>query len=129
MRLGSISAILIVLAGACSSPERGAGDTSAATASSASPAANASARGTGCLVGTWTQPSPSYSPSFTFNADGTGQEVQSKGSGGGTVRFNWAAKGTDKVAITYVAEGNTQSASYDMPINCENGTFGNMYKK
>ena len=117
-----VALLTLAVTAACAGKEDGTTDSTAATTANA-------AGGSSCVVGTWTQSSPSYSPSFTFNADGTGEEKQSPGSGGTTVRFSWEAKGTDKIAIKYVAEGDVQSAAYDMPINCEAGTFGNMYKK
>lgn len=126
MRLSSIAAIALVSAMACARGDSGASDTTASTAS-ATPTATAS--GDGCVVGTYTQSSPSFSPKFVFNADGTGEETQAESQGGKTRKFSWKTKTASDLTITFPAEGDSRETSTDWAYNCQSGTFANMYKK
>jgi hypothetical protein len=129
MRFSSIAVIAVAFAAACGGGETPAGDTSAA-ASSAAPATTASAAsGSDCVAGTYTQPSPSFSPKFVFNADGTGEETQAESQGGQTRKFTWKTKDANQLTITFPAEGSQRENSTDWAYNCEGKTFANMYKK
>ena len=131
MRFSSIAVIAVALAAACGGGETPAGDTSA-VASSAAPATTASAAsgsGSECVAGTYTQPSPSFSPKFVFNADGTGEETQAASQGGQTRKFTWKTKDANQLTITFPAEGDQRENSTDWAYNCEGKTFANMYKK
>ena len=126
MRLGSIAVIVLALAGACARGETGASDTTAAAATTT---ASSSSSGNESCAGTYTQASPSFSPKFVFNADGTGEETQAASQGGKTRKFTWAAKGDNQVTITFPAEGDVMASSTDWNIDCKNGTFASIYKK
>lgn len=127
MKLSSIAGIVLVTVMACARGDSGATDTSAASTAAATPAASAS--GDACVVGTYTQSSPSFSPKFVFNADGTGEETQAASQGGKTRKFNWKTKSASDLTITFPAEGDSRESSMDWAYNCDNGTFANMYKK
>jgi hypothetical protein len=131
MRLSSIAVIAVAFAAACGGGDTGAADTSAAdtsaAAASATPANTAS--GSGCLAGTYTQSSPSFSPKFVFNADGTGEETMAESQGGKTRKFTWATKSSSQVTITFPAEGDQAASSTDWNYSCENSTFASLYKK
>ena len=127
MKLSSIAAIVLVSAMACARGDSGATDTTAASTATATPTTSAS--GDGCVAGTYTQPSPSFSPKFVFNADGTGEETQAASQGGKTRAFNWKTKSASDLTITFPAEGDQAASSTDWAYNCQNGTFANMYKK
>lgn len=127
MRFSSIAVIAIGFAAACGGGETGGADTTAATASAA-PASTASGSGS-CVVGTYTQPSPSFSPKFVFNADGTGEETQAESQGGKTRKFTWQTKTASDLTITFPAEGDQAASSTDWAYNCDGKTFANLYKK
>jgi hypothetical protein len=120
----SIAVLVLALTAACGRGETGAADTSASTASTPA-AAPASAS----CAGTYTQASPSFSPKFVFNEDGTGEETLAASQGGTTRKFTWVKKGDTQVTITFPAEGNQAASSTDWNIDCANGTFASMYKK
>ncbi|HET9455076.1 MAG TPA: hypothetical protein VFO66_12390 [Gemmatimonadaceae bacterium] len=126
MRSSCIAVIALVLSTACAKTESGAADTGAAATSTT---ATSTASGAAACAGTYTQTSPSFSPKFVFNADGTGEETQAASQGGATRTFTWVRKGDNQVTITFPAEGDRQASSTDWNIDCANGTFASIYKK
>lgn len=127
MKHSSIAVLALVLAAACAKGDTSAGDTAAAT--SATPAASSAPSGAAACAGTYTQASPSFSPKFVFNADGTGEETRAASQGGAVRKFTWVQKGDGQVTITFPAEGNQAANSTDWNIDCRNGTFAGIYKK
>ncbi len=122
MRLSSMAVIVVAFAAACGGGDTGAADTSAAPASAASGSGS-------CVVGTYTQASPSFSPKFVFNADGTGEETMAASQGGQTRKFTWQTKDANQLTISFPAEGDQMASSTDWAYNCDGRTFANMYKK
>ena len=127
MKHSSIAVCALILASACAKGETGAADTAAASA--ATPAASSAPSGSAACAGTYTQASPSFSPKFVFNADGTGEETTAASSGGAVRKFTWAPKGDGQVTITFPAEGTRAAQSTDWNVDCKNGTFAGIYKK
>lgn len=126
MRSSVFAVLALALSAACAKTESGATDTGTAATSTT---ASAPASGASACAGTYTQTSPSFSPKFVFNADGTGEETVAASQGGATRKFTWVRKGDSQVTITFPAEGNQQATSTDWNIDCANGTFASIYKK
>ena len=131
MSRSRLIAFTFLLTAACSGGDAADDGASADTAAD-NPGATASAPAGGpesCLVGTWTQSSPSFSPQFVFNADGTGEETTAASQGGEVRSFNWTAKDDDEVTISFPKEGDQMASSTDWSVDCEAGTFAHMYSK
>lgn len=130
----SLIAFTLLLAAGCGgdADESAQPDDSAVGQAAAVEPAGAAAAGDGpasCLVGTWTQASPSFSPQFVFNADGTGEETTAESQGGEVRGFRWEPKGDSEVTITFPATDGGTEASTDWAVNCEGGTFAGLYRK
>jgi hypothetical protein len=68
-----------------------------------------------CLVGTWAMEEAGVARSFTFNADHTGEEIQSPTE----VRpFAWSLEDEETVRIIYTAHGDVQSSEWDLELSC-----------
>jgi hypothetical protein len=118
--------MLLAFAVACSKADT---DTASSGETGATATATAGGSGDGCLPGTWTQSSPSFSPKFVFNADGTGAETVAESQGGETRNFTWKMKGTDQVTITFPASGDVVESSTDWNVDCQNMKFASLYTK
>lgn len=97
----------------------GTGGTSGTSGAVATSAANA------CLTGTWKKQDGDFTKTFTFNADKTGEEVQSRAD---KRSFTWSLKNENTVHITYTTPGEAKS-DWDLQVDCANNRFAAEYSK
>ena len=115
--LGFLFFVLFLMAPGCS--------TKKPTGAKGEPAA---ASDESCLLGKWVATEGTIEKSFTFNADKTGQEVQSPSD----IRpLNWSKNGR-KLHIIYLPHGDTVKSEWDLDYKCsekELRVLGLTYKK
>jgi hypothetical protein len=121
LRLAAI--VLLVSCGGDAEPPPPAGAPADAAPQQASPGTQ------DCLVGAWTMEEAGVTRSFTFNANHTGEEVQSPEE----IRpFSWSLEDDETVRIIYTAHGDVQSSEWDLELDCTAGRlsfYGAHYTK
>ena len=122
-----IGVAAICLMAACANDDK-AVDTAAASAAATASAASgtpASTPASSCIEGTWKKQDGDFTQTFTFNSDGTGQEVQSRSD---TRTFKWNLKNENTVHITYTTQGSA-ATEWDLNVDCANNRFASLYSK
>ena len=141
-----ITVAAVCMLAACAKDDKSAADTATTSAAAAGTAGTAGAPGTAgstgaaagqaaagtgltaannCLLGTWNNKEAGFTKTFTFNEDGTGQEVQSRSD---TRSFTWSMKNENTVHVTYTTQGAAQT-EWDLNIDCKNNRFASLYTK
>jgi hypothetical protein len=88
------------------------------TTNSAAPATTATGTGESCLVGVWTMEEDGVTKSFTFNADHTGEEIESPPE---VRHFTWSLTDAETVHIVYPEDGDTMRSEWDLDVDCGAG--------
>ena len=105
-----------VLAG-CGGMDANATGNQAATAEPASE--TAASAGDECVLGTYSMVEGGFTRSFTFNADRSGQEVQSASD----IRaLMWELKDPQTIHISYPAQGDAVESQWDLGFDCAQQT-------
>ena len=127
-----IGVAAICLMAACAKGDKSADTTATGAAAGSAAAGTASGTGTpgsaaasSCLEGTWKKQDGDFTQTFTFNKDGTGEEVQSRSD---TRTFKWNLKNENTVHITYTTPG-AASTEWDLNVDCSNNKFASLYSK
>ena len=127
VRILGIAAVCLMAA--CAKGEKSAADSAANASAASTPAAGSAGASTaaasGCLLGTWKKQDGDFTQTFTFNQDGTGEEVQSRSD---TRTFKWTMKNENTVHITYTTQG-AANTEWDLNVNCASNKFASLYSK
>lgn len=125
-----LSIALVCVAAACSKSDKSAEATDSANA-----LANAGAAGTaagttagttafaadGCVQGTWKKKDGTFTQTITFNADKTGEEVQSRDD---KRTFEWTVKNDTTVEIHYTTAASAKS-DWNVTLDCARNRLSN----
>ena len=129
-----LSVALVCLVAACAKSDESADATDSATAAASASAANANAGAANasapspgpfaaesCIAGVWKKKDGTFTQTMTFNADKTGEEVQSRQD---KRTFEWKVKNDSIVEIHYTTAGS-QKSDWDVSVDCQNNKLSN----